>query len=231
MKNRISKIALIIFSLFIPVLSNGQEIDLDLLKLDDYVKFHNHDVSNTVNSYLQIEGTPYLYEEFTQGKITTKDSLTYMGLFRYDIYADKMEFESLNFVFTLKDPWTIKTLEMASHTFVYIPPFDETSRRGAYYELILPGKCSLLLKRRMVLVAPQRAKAYADAKPASFSKGKNVYYLQIENQTLQKITGKKSLIEALEDHGPAIKAYLKQNSLSSKKLADLTDLINYYNRL
>lgn len=231
MKNRISKTALIIFSLFIPVLSNGQETDLDFLKLDNYVKYHNHEASNTIDSYNQIDGTPYLHEEFSQGKVTTKDSKAYQGLFRYDIYADNMEFESLGFVFIIKDPWTIETMILGSHTFVYIPQLDETSGRGAYYELILPGKCRLLQNRKVVLNEPQKAKPYVDAKPASFSKGKDVYYLQIENQSLQKITGKKSLIEALEDHGPAIKAYLKQNSLSSKKLADLIDLINYYNRL
>ncbi|MEA1897888.1 MAG: hypothetical protein U9N53_09530 [Bacteroidota bacterium] len=230
MKNKISKTALIIFIFFIPVLSNGQEIDLDLLKLDDYVKLHNNEASNTLNSYNQIDGTPYLFEEFTQGKVTTKDSLTYHGLFRYDIYADNMEFESLSLVLTM-DPLTIETIAIGSHTFLYIPQLDEASRRGAYYELILPGKCRLLQKRKVVLNEPQKAKPYVDAKPASFSKGKDVYYLQNGDNPLQKITGKKSLIEALEDHGQEIKAYMKHNKVSPHKLTELIDLINYYNQL
>lgn len=230
MKSILLKISLIFLSQVMPVLSYGQEVNLDFLKLDDYVKLHNNEASNTLNSYNQIDGTPYLFEEFTQGKVTTKDSLTYHGLFRFDIYADNMEFESLSLVLTM-DPLTIETIAIGSHTFVYIPPFDEASRRGAYYELILSGKCRLLQKRKVVLNEPQKAKPYADAKPASFSKGKDAYYVQIGNMPLQKITGKKSLVEVLEDHGPAIKAYLKQNSLSSKKLTDLIDLVSYYNQL
>ena len=231
MKSIINKTVLIIFSLFVYVVSNGQEIDLDFLKLDDYVKFHNHEASNTVNSYLQIDGTPYLYEEFKPGKIITKDSIIYQGSFRYDIYADQMEFKSQNNVFTFRDPWTIATLEFVSHTFVYVSPLNEMSEKGAFFELIVPGRCHLLQKRKVVLNEPQQAKPYVDAKPASFSKGKTTYYVQIGNKPLQKITGKKSLVEALEDHSHEIEVYIKQNNMSPKKLADLVDLVNYYNRL
>lgn len=231
MKSRMIKTALIILILFVPVLSNGQEIDLDLLKLDDYVKFHNSEASMIIDSYHQIEGTPYLYGEFKPGEVTTKDSTSYHGLFRYDIYADKIEFKSLNFVFTLKDPWTIETLVIGSHTFVYVPPYDETSRRGEYYELIVPGKCRLLQKRKTVLNKPQPPMAYAKAKPASFSERKNTYYLQIGNQTPQKISRKKSLVEALKDQDQKISVYMKQNKISPQKTADLVELINYYNSL
>ncbi len=231
MKNRISKTALIILSLFVPVLSNGQEIDLNLLKLDDYVRFHNHEASKTINSYDQIEGTPYLYAEFRQGKVTTKDSTSFQGSFRYDIYTDKMEFEYLNFVFTVRDPWTIETLEIASHTFVYIPPYDETSRKGAYYELILPGKCRLLERRKVALNKPQPPKPYTKAKPASFSKRKSEYYIQLGDQAPQKISRKKSFVKAFENQGHKISVYMKKNKMSLNKTVDLVELINYYNSL
>ncbi len=231
MKSILLKTSLIFLSQVMPVLSYGQGIDIDLLKLDDYVKFHSHEASNTINSYHQIEGTPYLYEEFKEGVVTTKDSTSFQGSFRYDIFADKMEFKSLNFVFTLKDPWTIETLVIGSHTFVYVPPFDETSRRGAYYELILPGKCRLLEKRKVALNKPQPPMAYAKAKPASFSDRKSDYYLQIGNQTPKKITRKKDLIKAFEDQGQVISFYMKQKKMSPKKAVDLIELVNYYNSL
>ena len=63
--------------------------------MDDYIKHANLDrnVEKPVD-YKYVQGTCYLIEHFTDGRIILNTGQTFEGPIRYDIFADQIEFKN-----------------------------------------------------------------------------------------------------------------------------------------
>ena len=229
MKNFIT-ILLLLF-LFTFKNATSQVVIKQLEDLADKVRLLKARSSLQHKTNTEIEGTPYLSEDFKSGEVYTNDSILYKGPLRYNIYANEIEFIESDIVYWIAEPQKVIYVKIEKSTFIYIQPGGKKNEKGTYYELLVDGKCKLLLKRNTELIEAEPAKPYIDAKPARFMKLNDTYILQINNGLPQSIVNKKSIENAFSEKSSFISKYIKKEKISTKEKDDLIKLVKYCNSL
>ena len=195
------------------------------------VKFSKRLTFEHQKSYSTIEGTPYLSENFKPGEVYTKDSILYKAPLRYNIYADEIEFKIDDIIYWIAVPQNIVHVKIDESVFIYIHTGEKKNKKGSYYELLVGGKCKLLLKRNIAFFEAEAVKAYVEAKPAQFREMNDTYFLQFNNGIPQVITNMKSVKNTLSEKSSDISKYIKKDKISIKKKDDLIKLVRYCNSL
>ena len=208
MKNFIT--ILLLLSLFAFKNANSQVVIKQLEDLADEVRLLKARSSRQQKTYTEIEGTPYLSEDFKSGEVYTNDSILYKGPLRYNIYANEIEFKKSDIVYWIAEPQKVIYVKIEKLTFIYIQLGGKKNEKGTYYELLIDGKCKLLLKRNTELIKAEPVKAYIDAKPAQFREMNDTYFLQINNGLPQSIVNKKSIENAFPEKSSVISKYIKK---------------------
>lgn len=219
------------FSMFACEKVSSQIVMRELQDLATMVRFTKRLTSRQQDSYTEIESTPYMSEDFKPGEVYTKNNILYKGPLRYNIYADEIEFKVNDIVYWIAEPQKIKYIKIEKSTFIYFHSDEKKNKKGSFYELLVEGKCQLLLKRNTVFLKAEAAKPYQDPKPAQFKVGNDTYLLLIDNGLPQLITNKKSIINALSEKSSDISKYIKKQKISIKEKGDLIKLVKYYNSL
>ncbi len=216
--------------LLLPASSNGQQWQTELNDLRDITTLFNRDMSDSEvkNNYISIEGSPYLFDDFRKGEVLLKDGKLFNGEFRYDKYADQVEFKVKQGNFWIAYPSSIDYVKIDTTRLVFIQKDIEKPNEGSYYVVLVADKIQLLLKKGSILQSAEDPKPYVDAKPAKFLDRKDLYYLLDKSNTPIRITSKKILINKLSDKSSEISKFIKSNKISYKKEEDLIYLINYY---
>ncbi len=210
---------------------------------DSYKILHQMDFFNTykagrgdVKAILEqneIKGTPYLNDDFIKGTIYTTSEQKYVDLpLRYNIYNDELEFKTPeDKVLALGTPEIIEAVEYGDQVMVYLPYTDNTKIKKGYFKVLLLGDVSLFSKYVVEFKEAGEPNAYDNAKPAEFSRNKDVYYLKIGNEQAKKVGTKKELIEAFPDHKKEIESFVKKNKIKPSDPDKLKALINFYSTL
>jgi len=199
--------------------------------LETVVRFSKGLTFEHQKSYSSIEGTPYLSENFKPGEVYTKDRILYKDSLRYNIYADEIEFKVDDIIHWIAEPQNIVHVKIEKSSFIFIHNGEKKNKKGSYYELLVGGKCQLLLKRNIAFLEAEDAKPYIEAKSAQFRKMNDKYFLQIDNGIPQLITNMKSVKNTLSEKGSDISKYIKKEKISTKEKDDLIKLVKYYNSL
>jgi len=100
------------------------------------------------NSAPALNGSPYLYDEFKDGTMTALDGTVVPGLkYRYDIYADKMQFILQGDTATINKPLALRSVELGDQKFVYEVYMLEADRVATgYFEVIEDSEYLTVLK-------------------------------------------------------------------------------------
>jgi len=219
------------FSMFACEMASSQIIMKEIMDLTTKVRILKRLTSRQQNSYSNIEGTPYLFEDFKPGEIYTIDNILYKGPLRYDIYADEIEFKANDIVYCIAEPQKIVYVKIEKSTFIYIHPDEKENIKGSFYELLVEGEVQLLLKRNTAFLKAEAAKPYTDPKPNRLERMNDIYFLLIDKGLPQLITSKKSIINALSEKNSDISRYIKKQKISTREKGDLIKLVMYYNSL
>ncbi|MCD6598004.1 MAG: hypothetical protein J7L04_09970 [Bacteroidales bacterium] len=216
--------------LLLPSILNGQIWQTELNDLRDITTLFNRDMNDNKvqNNYINIEGSPYLFDDFRKGEVLLKDGKLFKGEFRYDKYVDQVEFKVKQGNFWIANPSYIDYVKIDTTLMLFIQKDIEQPDKGSYYIILVSGKIQLILKKGSILQSAEDPKPYIDAKPAKFLDRKDLYYLLNESNTPIRITSKKVLINELSDKSSEISKFIKSNKISYKKEEDLIYLINYY---
>lgn len=182
------------------------------------------------NAYDQIEGNPFLYDgSLKEGTITVRGQGTYKGRFRYDIYANEIQFMQNGTLQAIADPGIIDSVTIGDYTLIYAMT-DIQKGRGSYFELVLDGKCKLLSKKEVDFIEAVPAKAYSDPKPARFDRDEDTYYIVKDHREAYKIN-RRNILKILSEHEAEIEQYIKEENLSYSSREDMVRLITLYNSL
>ncbi len=224
---------MILLLLFATGALSAQEWEQSLNDLRDLTRFYNRDFNNleVKNSYASIEGSPFLYKDFRKGEVALKNGKLFRGEFRYDKYADQVEFRVKQGIYWVAEPDQIDYIKIDSIHLIYVTKEPEHPDKGSYYEVLVSGKCYLLLKEGVILQSAEQPKPYTDAKPAKFIERKKLYYLLNDQNNPVRINNKKIIPQVLSEKSSEISAFIKKNKLSFKKEKDLIRIVNYYNSL
>ncbi len=180
-----------------------------------------------------IEGSPYLEDDFINGSVYTTSKTQYVDVpLRYNIYNDQLEFKSEdNTVQALAAPESIEKVEFGKYKMVYVPYSVTKKIRRGFFIVLEEGKASLYEKPNVIFKQPTEPGAYKEAEPARFVKSADEYYIRVGNSQAKLAGNKKDLIEIFPDHQKQIETFIKKHNVKSNKPETLKELVQYYNSL
>lgn len=180
----------------------------------------------------QIEGSPYLDENYVQGEIYFGNAGLTKAPVRYNAYQDLLEYQQNGKALVLDPSTKIKKVQMGDITFIVEKFAMDGKTKYGFLNLLDTGKVSLLSKKAVKYQAAMKGKALDGGDlPAKFSRSADTYFLKVGEGELKEVGSLKELIANLPDKQDEIKQYAKQEKISPKKEAELRQLIRYYNSL
>jgi hypothetical protein len=224
---RTYNLLLITFLLFASQVMVGQRYDEFLDAYHFNKDFENPKVKNS-NAYDDVQGSPYLNREFTEGLIYLKDTTAVRLPLRYNIYTDEMEYLLNEVVYEVGNPRFINKVLLEGSVFVYLQFVD----KGGFFELLEAGKCSLVQKRKVAYQPAEGPKPIQGTiTPAKFLKDPDVFYILTTDSQVFRITNMKSVVNALKDHQPEIEAYTREEGIRGTRKDNLLKIAKFYNTL
>jgi hypothetical protein len=186
-----------------------------------------------IHQYVDVEGSPYLIDDWAKGVIKLKDGRTYKNMdIKYDQIEDKLLFRNPKDYATLEFVEPIKefTLSYIADDIAYAKHFRSGYglEKNAFYEVLADGGVEFLKQTQKSI---KESHGYNSATITKSIDADVKYYLCIAGQLRPVKKDKKSIFNALSDRQPQLEAYIKANNLNLKDEVDLTRLVVYYNSI
>ena len=180
-----------------------------------------------------IEGSPYLNDEFIEGNVYTTSKTMFPDIpLRFNIYNHEIEFKSPEGKISAIDtPEIVDKIEFGEYLFVYIPYRDAKKIKRSFMLLLRDGNAKLLARPRVDFRDAVPPGAYKEAKPAKFINQSTNYYIRIGSDAAQLIENKKDLVAAFPNHQEEITSFIKKNKTNHRKEDKLKALVDFYNTL
>lgn len=180
-----------------------------------------------------IQGSPYLNDEFVNGTIFTTSKLQFVDVpLRYNIYNDQIEFKTPeNEVQALATPEIVESVDFGNFKMVYVPFSNAKRIRHGFFKIELEGNASLYARSEITLKKATKAGAYEEAKPPKFINKLDTYYIRIGIEQAQKVGNKKELLEIFPDHHNKISTFIKKNKIKTNNPEKLKELVQFFNSL
>lgn len=225
----------IIFLLFFTGLSFAQgTVDYQTQQTYDLFKRREF-LSKTGNNLdlSQIEGSPYLNDEFENGTIYTTEKQQYVDVpLRYNIYNEQLEFKSpQGIIQALATPEILELAKFGDTQIAYQPYISGNKTKNGFFIVLSTGKASLYSKPEIAFKEATEPAAYKEAEPPKFLRKSDEYYLRFDSTPAKRIGNKKDLIAAFPDKQSEIKSYISKNKIKAGKAESLKKLVEYYNSL
>lgn len=228
---------LIVFALFFSLWATVRS-QPNLYQVRQAMEFYslNKLRSGTTNNTLSekdIEGSPYLNDEFVKGSVFTTQKQQFVDIpLRYNIFNDELEFKTPdNVVQALATPELVEKATFGEHQLVHSPYFVSKNIKTGFFEVLVQGKASLYAKHEVVFNNATEPAAYKEAQPAKFVAKPEDYYIRAGNDAAFLISGKKDLMDAFPDHKNKMGKFVKENKVKPNKPETLKQLVEYYNSL
>lgn len=182
----------------------------------------NSGVSSKVYSYSEIQGTPYIYNDYKKAKIGDFPDVV---LARYNSYSDEVEIKFNDNVRSLlkeKAYSPVKFID-SDEQLIYV---SDNEQKGYYY-VLSGGKTMLLRKNSTIFIDEQPAQtSYSNTQPAKFQNLKPAFFLYKDSK-LNPIKKESDLIEFYPDKN--LKTIIKENKIKFDKEKDLIRLVQLLN--
>ena len=200
---------------------------LDLFRAN---KMATGDFSQTIAEE-NIDGSPYLNNDFINGTIFTTSKLQYVDIpLRYNIFNDAIEFRTNdNKIMAMATPEIIERVTFGDYEMVYAPFAVQKKIKRGFFKVILSGTISLYARPEILYQQPEEPGAYKEAKPARFVNKADTYFLRNGLSEAIKVDKKKDLINFFPEHNDEIETFIKKNKIKTNKEEGLKELVEYYN--
>lgn len=182
---------------------------------------------STVDKTAKTQHIRFLSEEFSKAKV---DDLKDTFFFRYNIFADEMEF--------MRD----ETIYFLSKTENQIINFIDSNRKYTvknidgkleYVEINYSGNNTLYTKQHVAFIEGKVAKTqFETSKEAKFIRKKDTYFISTKDgEIIELPRGKKDFYSLFGEKSNAVKKFMKKEKLNRKKIEDVTKAIKYFDTL
>lgn len=175
-----------------------------------------------------IEGSPFLTEDFVEGDVYT-NSGSFKGVkMKYDRQEGVFLF-NLNNQLQYLDPLpSVLKVVYDKQSFVVRKYSIKSKANIGYVVRLDSGKVSLYAKKNVYFRPAEPPKALESAShPAKFTSAPDNYFLQFGNGSLVLFDGVKDIYELFPDLAESLKVYIKKEKLSTKKESDLIAITQF----
>jgi len=217
--------------LFMPLQNHSQVRVFEIEDLIDRYRIRKTIDGMDENRYSNVQGSPYLFDDFEEGEVTLKNGSTYKGKLKYDIYANEVLFLARNIPYALAYPEDVECIQIGGVKLIYTTYTSDRREKMSYFSVVKEGNCRFLAKPEVHFSEAVPAKPYVEAKPASFDREADTYYFKVADQPAIRITNKSGAIDFFETLGFDITEFLKKEKLNFKNKQDLLKLADHANNL
>lgn len=188
--------------------------------------------------YMNVEGTPYLDDEWQPGEVKLTNGVTSQEkmMLKYNLvddmvlFKDKDSGEQMAFVIPVQE----FTINLANDDKLFVRRFRsgykgiEGSTPASFFEVLSDGKIQLIKKD---VKKPFESQDIGSASKTTTFIEKAKYYLVNNGKSLPVKNDKKSILAALGDKQAQLEEFIKTNTLNFKIDTQLGKLVDYYNTL
>lgn len=215
----------LLFLLFF--LSYGAKAQYEILPFGDVIRTPIKE-----KKYTDVEGSPYLIDKWSKGKVTLKNGKRYQyDSLRYDLMEDKLVFVDAGKMMHFAEP--VAEFEInngkTGNTLIYkngLPAVDALST-SSFFQIINRDKVGLYKKVNKYIT---ESKQYGSAVVNKTFNTTYSYY-SLKNGIFSKIVpNKKSILALFEDKENQLNEYLKNQKVDFKSDADLEKIFTYLNK-
>ena len=180
------------------------------------------------NKNKEIQGSAYVYEDFTDAYIKDAEGTPKV---RYNAYKDDMEVKLENQVYIIpREPIFSNIKIISTGDIIRIEKFDYKNQPYEGYLFIISEKSPIIVykKERVEFKDFEKPRnSYADETPARFIPQKTEFFIKIADGKITELPkNKKKLIELLPEHQLKIEAFFKNNNVDLNNVADLKKLFS-----
>ena len=186
------------------------------------------------NPYEEVEGNPYFEKEFQAGKMVFKDSSEISGvLLRLNHNTDQIEFMEGDDIKGFSKPQDLAFANFGNRNFIYTSYLMGKKVEYGYFEVLANGYCKFLYRRESIIKREQLPPSeMSGGNYRDYFRTTEEYYLLLASEPAKKIMkSKKNVLKTIDDKELELNKYITEKGLKLKQEEDLTELINYYNRL
>lgn len=210
-------------------------VTYELKGTDDFFRM-NQLLNKTGNKELtlnDIDGSPYLDEEFINGTVFTTEKTKYENVpLRYNLYNGDLEFKNpAGELLVIAKPEIVEYAAFGDYRLVYCNFYQGPKPKQGFLLLIEEGKASLLSKLTVILKEGSQPAAYKDAEPPQFVRRADEYYIRMGTGIAKPAGNKKSVLEAFPDNQDKIDDFISKNKIKLNKTEGLAAVVKFYNTL
>ena len=196
---------------------------------------HRFDGSMIITSYKEaekekIKGSPYLFEEFSDGKVFFKDQkepATYM--FNYNAYTNSIEFVKDGNTYQVSNTQNIDSIVINNNVMLKTIYTEDNADHDDFLIRLNNNKIKLYKKVDIYYVgAREGMSGYEKDKPAEYVRKKPEFFVSVNEKPATLIKNKKSLL-SLFNNDKELSSFLKKEKLNIKKEKDFIEIIHYIN--
>ncbi|MFO7574308.1 MAG: hypothetical protein R6W67_04035 [Bacteroidales bacterium] len=195
-----------------------------------YLKRENF-MASSADTYRDVKGTPYLMQDFVEGKIYTKSGDVFPGEYRFDIFANRVQFMNNDVMYQVAYPDSVSKIEIGETTLKYVEYTDGDEVKKGYFIVIEDGECLLLRQKNKVWYDALPAKPYQTPEPPRFGNGKDLIFLKNGDAPAEKVAGEKDVLRLMGPREAEAKRIIDREKLKVKKEEDLLKLIKILNEV
>ncbi len=184
--------------------------------------------------YEDVTGSPYLFDYWVNGKVTTKSGKHYENMpLKYNVMDDKLIFkhENGNLMYFAEPVTTFELLNPdlnISNKYINGLPVIDHFNNDSYFEVIFSGQTSLFKKTNKKII---ESKQYGSAVVNKSFNTTNSYFT-LSDGNFAKITPTKKAISALfPTKEQELNNYLKKEKIDFKQDKDLKKLFEYLTKI
>ncbi len=199
-------------------------------KLNDMAN-HYQWSQQTKKEYADIDGSPYLNDEFQEGDVYSEGKYKFEAVpLRYNLYQDEFEFKSDNSILVFKEPEAIDKIIIGSEEFIYLSDSAQQKVNG-YVKKWNDQFPAVLTKMKTTFQKKEEPKPYTEPKPDRFERAKDKHYLMINEAMIERITSVKKLIKMLGDHENELASFAKKEKISADNPVELSKIVEFFHQL
>lgn len=182
------------------------------------------------NKYVDIQGSPYLNDEWKEGTVTAANNKSYPNLkVRYDVYAGELEYMQNNQPYRLS-PEAMKEFRIVDNgEMVFRNGFAPTNNntQTTFYQVLVDGPTKLLKQLKINMM---ENKPFNSATVTKEFQKQEYYFVAKPDGSVQRIQkNKKSVLAALADQKDRLEKLIKEQNLNLNNENSLITLLEGYN--
>jgi hypothetical protein len=184
-----------------------------------------------MDKYVDIEGTPYLYEQWTKSNLTLKNGKTFTDIaIRYNLVDDELLFmDPKGQIMAFADPVAQFVFPDKNEKYISGISGLKGFTDRTFFRVFNEGKVKILEKKT------KRVSERREFNSATVTKSlleDTQYFIIAPSGIITPLKrDEKFIFSVLQDKAGPLKEYIKAKKLNLKKDADLVALIDYYNGL